>query len=103
MFDVDGEIGLAVVPGDRDVNEYALAAALAPKAVRLFADADWDAHPEIPKGYIGPDFAGASVVVADPVDHCADRLGHGRERDRLTTRATSCSAVISKSICGPIS
>ena len=25
-FDVDGELGLALVPGDREVNEYALAA-----------------------------------------------------------------------------
>ena len=66
VFDVDGELGLAVVPGDREVNEFALAAALAPEAVRLFTDADFEAHPELPKGYIGPDFAGASVVVADP-------------------------------------
>ena len=29
-FDVDGELGLALVPGDREVNEFALAAALAP-------------------------------------------------------------------------
>jgi prolyl-tRNA synthetase len=65
-FDVDGDVGLAVVPGDRDVNEFALAAALAPKRVRLFADADFDAHPTLAKGYIGPDFAGAVVVVADP-------------------------------------
>jgi prolyl-tRNA synthetase len=65
-FDVDGELGLALVPGDREVNEFALAAALAPKRMRLYADADFEAHPELPKGYIGPDFAGASVVVADP-------------------------------------
>ena len=66
VFDVDGELGLAVVPGDREINEFALAAALAPRKVRLFTDADFAAHPEIPKGYIGPDFEGASVVVADP-------------------------------------
>jgi prolyl-tRNA synthetase len=66
VFDVEGELGLAVVPGDREINELALAAALAPKKVRLFTDADFAAHPEVPKGYIGPDFAGASVVVADP-------------------------------------
>ena len=66
VFDVDGELGLAVVPGDREVNEFALAAALAPKTVRLYGDDDFDAHPELPKGYIGPHFAGASVVVADP-------------------------------------
>ncbi len=65
-FDADGELGLALVPGDREVNEFALAAALAPKRVRLYGDADFDAHPELPKGYIGPDFAGAAVVVADP-------------------------------------
>ena len=65
-FDVDGELGLAIVPGDREVNEYALAAALAPKRVRLYEDFDFDAHPELPKGYIGPHFSGASIVVADP-------------------------------------
>jgi len=65
-FDVDGELGLALVPGDREVNEIALAAALAPKHVRLFADADFEAHPELAKGYIGPDFPAAVVVVADP-------------------------------------
>jgi len=64
-FDVDGKVGLAVVPGDREVNEFALAAAVAPKRVRLFADADFDAHPELAKGYMGPD-ARAEVVVADP-------------------------------------
>jgi prolyl-tRNA synthetase len=64
-FDVDGELGLAVVPGNREVNEFALASALAPRSVRLYGDADFAAHPEIPKGYLGPDFEGAAVVVAD--------------------------------------
>jgi prolyl-tRNA synthetase len=66
VFDVEGELGLAIVPGDREVNEFALAAALAPKTVRLYGDEDFEAHPELPKGYIGPHYAGASVVVADP-------------------------------------
>ena len=65
-FDIDGDLGLAVVPGDREINEYALAAAVAPKRARLYTDADFAAHPELPKGYIGPDYDGASVVVADP-------------------------------------
>jgi prolyl-tRNA synthetase len=65
-FDVDGKLGLALVPGDREVNEYALDAAVAPKHARLYADEDFDAHPELPKGYIGPHFPGADVVVADP-------------------------------------
>jgi prolyl-tRNA synthetase len=66
VFDVEGEIGLAIVPGDREVSEFALAAALAPRRVRMFTDDDFDAHPELPKGYIGPDFPGAAVVIADP-------------------------------------
>ena len=66
VFDVDGKLGLAIVPGDREVNEFALAAAMSPKAVRLYGDEDFAAHPELPKGYIGPHYPGASVVVADP-------------------------------------
>jgi prolyl-tRNA synthetase len=65
-FDTGGELGLALVPGDREVNEYALAKALSPRPVRLYTDDDFAAHPELPKGYIGPNFAGATVVVADP-------------------------------------
>jgi prolyl-tRNA synthetase len=65
-FDVEGELGLALVPGDREVNEYALAKAVAPKVPRLYGDDDFDAHPELPKGYIGPHYPGASLVVADP-------------------------------------
>ncbi|HEY5172375.1 MAG TPA: proline--tRNA ligase, partial [Acidimicrobiia bacterium] len=65
-FDVDGKLGLAILPGDREVNELALAAALAPRKVRLYGDDDFAAHPELPKGYIGPHFPNASVVVADP-------------------------------------
>jgi prolyl-tRNA synthetase len=64
-FDVDGELVLALVPGDREVNEYAVAAAYAPAKVSLYTDADFAAHPEIPKGYIGPDFTGAARTLAD--------------------------------------
>jgi prolyl-tRNA synthetase len=60
-----GELGLALVPGDREVNEYALEAALRPKQVRLYGDEDFERHPELPKGYIGPHFPGAAVRVAD--------------------------------------
>ncbi len=65
-FDVDGELGLALVPGDREVNPYALYRALPGRKVRLWEDADFDSHPDVPRGYIGPHFPGASVVVADP-------------------------------------
>jgi prolyl-tRNA synthetase len=66
-FDVDGELGLALVPGDRDVNPYALAQAVAPKPARLLNDDDFAARADLPKGYIGPDFDGAALVVADPL------------------------------------
>ena len=65
-FDVDGEMGLALVPGDREVNPYALNRALPGRKLRLWDDADFDAHPDVPRGYIGPHFPGATVRVADP-------------------------------------
>jgi prolyl-tRNA synthetase len=65
-FETDGELGLALVPGDREVNEQALAAALRPRSMRLYDDGDFDAHPELPKGYIGPHCPGVAVRVADP-------------------------------------
>jgi prolyl-tRNA synthetase len=82
-FDVDGDLVLALVPGDREVNEYAVAAAYAPASVRLYTDADFAAHPDIPKGYIGPDFAGAARTIADSSLHAphgwvtgANRVDH---------------------------
>jgi len=96
-FDVDGEMGLALVPGDREVNPFALNRALAGRKVRLWDDADFDAHPDVPRGYIGPHFAGATVRVADPavqagpgagwvtganqVDHHVRRAVLGRDFD----------------------
>jgi prolyl-tRNA synthetase len=92
-FDVDGELVLALVPGDREVNEFAVAAALAPASVRLYTDDDFAAHREIPKGYIGPDFTGAARTIADSsiraphgwvtganeVDHHARHMVLGRD------------------------
>jgi len=85
-FDVDGELGLALVPGDREVNEFAIQRALPGRSVRLFGDADFAARRDLPKGYIGPDFAGAAVVVADS----SVRAPHGwvtgaNETDHHTT------------------
>jgi prolyl-tRNA synthetase len=64
-FDVGGDLGLAVVPGNREVNEFALDALFPGSEVRLLTDADFAARPDLPKGYIGPDFAGAKHVIAD--------------------------------------
>ena len=65
-FDADGEVGLALVPGDREVNVYALVQALPGRKVRLFDDDDFERRPDLPKGYIGPHHPAVSVVVADP-------------------------------------
>jgi prolyl-tRNA synthetase len=65
-FDVDGKLGLALVPGDREVNLVALEAAMRPATVRLYTDEDFAAHPSLPRGYIGPHHPDVSVVVADP-------------------------------------
>ncbi len=94
-FDVDGDLGLALVAGDREVNELALSAALAPKTVRLFDDAEFDARPDLARGYIGPQLEGVGVVVADhgvagepswitganEIDHHVDNAVLGRDFD----------------------
>ncbi len=66
-FDLDGALALAIVPGDREVNEYALAQAVAPRHARLFTEEDFTRVPDLPRGYIGPDYPGATLVVADPL------------------------------------
>jgi prolyl-tRNA synthetase len=64
-FDVDGELALAVVAGDREVNPYLFAQAVAPRTARVLTDEDFDAHREIPKGYLGPHYERTALVVAD--------------------------------------
>ena len=72
-FDADGELGLALVPGDREVNLVALEHAMSPRVVRLYADDDFAAHPDLPRGFIGPNHPAATTVVADP----SLRAAHG--------------------------
>ena len=83
-FDLDGELALALVPGDREVNPFALNQAVAPRSARLYTDDDFAARPDLPKGYIGPDFAGRDVRRGRSarVGRGA-ALGHRRERVRL--------------------
>ena len=68
-FDVDGKLALAVVPGDREVNELAFKRAVAPMNARLYTDEDFARNPALPKGFIGPDHASVTIVVADPSVH----------------------------------
>ncbi len=48
------------VPGDRDVDMKRLEAAVSPAEVDAFTEADFAAHPQLVKGYIGPAALGAS-------------------------------------------
>ncbi len=59
-------LGAALVPGDRDVSEPALAQALAPAKVRLLEEEDFAARPDLPRGYLGPHHPALDVLVADP-------------------------------------
>jgi prolyl-tRNA synthetase len=65
-----GERTLLVVglPGDREVDLRRLEAAVAPAEVEAAGEADFAAHPELVKGYIGPGSLGPNVdgtVVGD--------------------------------------
>ena len=66
-FDVDGALGLALVPGDREVNPVALAQAVAPRKARLYTEDDFAKNTALPLGYIGPDYEQAALVIADPL------------------------------------
>jgi len=85
-FDLDGELALAVVPGDREVNEFALRRAVAGRSVRLFTDEDFAAHPDLPKGFIGPNHPAVRLVIADPAVHAGTEWVIGANRVDAHTR-----------------
>ncbi|MBO0900702.1 proline--tRNA ligase [Cellulomonas sp. zg-ZUI199] len=70
-----GERELLVVglPGDREVDLKRLEAAVAPAEVEPAGDADFAAHPELVRGYIGPSVLGPNVPVADGEERTAVR------------------------------
>lgn len=70
-----GERELLVVglPGDREVDLKRLEAALAPAEVEAAGEADFAAHPELVKGYIGPGALGPNVPVAEGAERTAVR------------------------------
>jgi prolyl-tRNA synthetase len=65
----DWELLVVGVPGDRDVDLKRVAGQLEPVDVAQAEPADFDAHPELVKGYIGPQLlAGLGIrFVVDPV------------------------------------
>lgn len=59
-----GEPVLVLVPGDREADMDRLTATLAPAPVELFTPEDFAAHPELARGYVGPqDAAGRGLMV----------------------------------------
>jgi prolyl-tRNA synthetase len=70
VTNVDGESSpLAVgVPGDRDVDTKRLEAALHPSTATTFEPEDFERHPELVKGYIGPQILGEDRGIRYLVD-----------------------------------
>ncbi len=56
------------VPGDRDVDMKRLEAQVYPSAVEAFGDADFAAHPQLVRGYIGPAVLGKQRGIRYLVD-----------------------------------
>lgn len=50
------------VPGDREVDAKRLEAAVSPAVVEAFTEADFESHPELVRGYIGPVKDGRAVL-----------------------------------------
>jgi prolyl-tRNA synthetase len=51
---VDGQAVLVLVPGDREGDLDRLAGTLAPATVELFTPEDFETHPQLARGYVGP-------------------------------------------------
>ncbi len=63
VTDGEGERSLLVVglPGDREVDPRRLEAALSPLTVEVATEEDFEAHPNLVQGYIGPEVIGPNV------------------------------------------
>ncbi len=71
--DGEREVLVVGVPGDREVDMRRLEAAVAPADVETAGDADFAAHPELVKGYIGPAVLGrANTGREDAVRYLLD-------------------------------
>lgn len=64
----DGERELLVVgiPGDRDIDMKRLEASVAPAEVDMASDGDFVGHPELVRGYIGPQVLGPNFAGRTP-------------------------------------
>ncbi|MEU3525591.1 proline--tRNA ligase [Streptomyces sp. NPDC038707] len=67
LVKVDGEIVAVGVPGDREVDLDKVEAHFAPAVVEMVTETDFAAHPELVRGYVGPQGLGEKVkYIADP-------------------------------------
>lgn len=53
------------LPGDREVDEHRLEAAISPAVAVPFTDEDFEAYPDLVKGYIGPEALGCGQLAED--------------------------------------
>ena len=67
------ELLVVGVPGDRDVDAKRLEASVAPAEVEAAGDADFAAHPELVRGYIGPAVMGPNAPVGPEGERTAVR------------------------------
>jgi prolyl-tRNA synthetase len=65
LVKIDGRPVAIGVPGDREVDLEKLEVALAPSVIEPFTEADFAAHPELIRGYVGPQH-GLVSYYADP-------------------------------------
>jgi prolyl-tRNA synthetase len=65
LVKIDGQPVAIGVPGDREVDLEKLEVALAPSVIEPFTEADFAAHPELVRGYVGPQH-GLVTYYADP-------------------------------------
>src|SRR5690606_69009 len=62
------EVVVVGLPGDREVDLKRVGAAFEPAEVEPATDADFAAHPELVKGYLGPQVLGPNVRREAPVE-----------------------------------
>lgn len=75
------EVGVAVLPGDRELNELALPGIFGGR-VRLFEEDDFQKYPHLVKGFIGPNASGLTHVILDrSVDATTPWVIGGNEPD----------------------
>lgn len=71
------ELLIVGIPGDRDVDMKRLEASVAPAEVEMASDADFEEHPELVRGYIGPTAIGPNSPNRT-VDENGDSVGSVR-------------------------